>query len=81
MASHDDNSDLPITWPFRAAGTILMGAIIWFLGGFAVEDAGEHLPSHLAISQLLVLIAVLLVVGGGIYNGTRERERRRRHQA
>lgn len=81
MASHQDNSDLPITWPFRLAGTLLMASIAWFLVGFAVEDAGEHLPNHLGISELLLLIAVLFVVGGGIYNGARERERRRQRES
>jgi len=57
-----------------------MGAIIWFCMGFAVEDAGEHLAGHFEIFQLGLLISLLLVVGGGIYNHVRDRDRERRQQ-
>ena len=39
MASHDGDSRLPMTWPFRAAGTLVMLALVWFCFGFAFEDA------------------------------------------
>ncbi len=43
MAAHngDGPQDLPATWPFRAAGTLLIAALIWFCLGFAIEDIGN----------------------------------------
>ena len=39
MAHNGDGpQDLPATWPFRAAGTLLIAALIWFCLGFAIED-------------------------------------------
>ena len=76
MASHNYPADLPITWPFRAAGTLVMIALAWFCAGFAIEDVGEHLPNHSGIFYLLLLASLLLVIGGGVYNGSREKKRR-----
>lgn len=39
MASHSSDDGLPITWPFRAAGTLVILALAWFCFGFAFEDA------------------------------------------
>lgn len=39
VASHSSDEGLPITWPFRTAGTLVMVALAWFCFGFAFEDA------------------------------------------
>lgn len=39
MASHSSDDGLPVTWPFRAAGTLVVLALTWFCFGFAFEDA------------------------------------------
>lgn len=76
MASDNYPDDLPATWPFRAAGTVLLIALAWFCAGFALEDIEEPLPNHTGIFYLLILAAIVLVVAGGIYNSQRERKRK-----
>ncbi len=75
MASTNYPDDLPITWPFRTAGTLLMIALAWFCTGFALEDIEEPLPNHSEVFYLLLLIGLVFVVGGGVYNSRRERKR------
>lgn len=79
MAAHngDGPQDLPSTWPFRAAGTLLIAALIWFCLGFAIEDLGNTLEAHLPIFWLLLLVAVALVLLGAAVNIQRERSRKR----
>ncbi len=71
------HQDLPATWPFRAAGTILIVAMVWFCLGFALEDVGEELSNHLPVFWLLILAAVVFVAGGAAFNIARERRRKR----
>lgn len=80
MAQHEaaGQSDLPATWPFRVAGTLLIAALVWFCLGFAIHDTGEELSGHMPVFQLLLAAAVVFVVGGGIFN--LQRERHRKHQ-
>lgn len=79
MASDDDRfpPDLPSTWPFRAAFTVLIVALTWFCLGFAIEDLGNELNAHLPIFWLLILATVLLMILGAAINISRERRRRR----
>ena len=72
VAPSHDTSGLPITWPFRAAGTLTMIALAWFCVGFALEDVGEHLPRHMDLFWILLLISFVLVVGGGVYNSRKD---------
>jgi hypothetical protein len=78
MAHDAGPSDLPATWPFRAAGTLAILAMIWFCLGFAMEDVGGELKGHLPVFWLLLLGGLILVIGGAAFNV--QRERRRTHQ-
>jgi hypothetical protein len=78
LAAHNDvPQDLPSTWPFRAAGTLLIAALIWFCLGFAIEDLGNTLDAHLPVFWLLLLGGVVLVLLGAAVNIQRERSRKR----
>ena len=78
MASDKYPDDLPTTWPFRAAGTLVIIALAWFCLGFALEDIEEPLANHLDIFFLLLLVSLVLVIGGAIYNSWLERKRQQR---
>ena len=71
------HQDLPATWPFRAAGTVLIVAMVWFCAGFAIKDTGDELANHLPVFWLLILASVVLVAGGAAFNIARERRRKR----
>ena len=78
MASGGDRyKDLPATWPFRAAGTIFIVAMVWFCLGFAIKDTGDELSGHMDVFWLLIVAGVLFVIGGAIFNIQRERRRKR----
>lgn len=71
------HQDLPATWPFRAAGTILVVAMVWFCLGFAIEDMGEELSGHMPVFWTMILASIVLVAGGAVFNISRERRRKR----
>jgi undecaprenyl pyrophosphate phosphatase UppP len=73
---HHDDSDLPATWPFRVAGTLLIAALSWFCLGFALEDIEEKLPAFYPVFWTLLVVGALLVLGGGLLNVQRERSRK-----
>lgn len=79
MAAQDGDQykDLPATWPFRAAGTLLIIALTWFCLGFAIEDLGDELEAHLTVFWLLLLAGAVLVVLGAAYNIQLGRRRKR----
>ena len=52
----DYPKDLPATWPFRAAGTVFIAAMVWFCMGFAIKDTGEELSNHMPVFWILILI-------------------------
>lgn len=74
----DENELLPITWPFRAAGTVMVFATIWFCLGYAIQgqQTGKTLPMHMAIFWDAIYLTIALVVFGGILNFFRERKRK-----
>ncbi|MFN8109550.1 MAG: hypothetical protein U0Y82_06845 [Thermoleophilia bacterium] len=77
-SSHtDENELLPITWPFRAAGTVLILTTVWFCMGWGIRDLGpkEKLPNHMNGFWLGLLLTVVLVVAGALMNWLRERRR------
>lgn len=77
MAQHaHDGQDLPSTWPFRLAGTLLIAAMVWFTLHFAIKDVGEPPPGFGLVFWSLVLAAVALCIGGAIVNYGRERKRK-----
>ncbi len=71
------HQDLPATWPFRAAGTILVFAMVWFCTGFAIKDTGDELANHMPVFWLMILASIVLVAGGAALNISRERRRKR----
>jgi hypothetical protein len=75
MAEHDDDGTYPSTWPFRAAGTIVIAALSWFCLGFGLEDVDKHLPAFYEIFFAGLAVAAVLIVGGGLFNMRRERAR------
>lgn len=78
MAHNDSKYEgLPATWPFRAAGTLLIVAFAWFCFGFAVEDMGDELSNHMPVFWVLLLVAAVLIVGGAALNVAQARGRRR----
>jgi hypothetical protein len=54
-----------------------MVALAWFCTGFALEDVGEHLPNHTNLFWILMGVALLLVIGGAVYNSGMDRMRRK----
>lgn len=76
MAHNNDDEGLPATWPFRAAGTVMIAALVWFCLGMGLHDVGETLPNHMEGFYLGILLTIVLVLGGAIYNSALERGRR-----
>jgi len=82
MASgnHDqENELLPVTWPFRAAGTVMIFATVWFCMGWAIkgQENGHTLAGHMTVFWISIYVTIALVVLGGVFNFYRERKRRR----
>lgn len=82
MASshHGDNELLPITWPFRAAGTVMILATIWFCTGWGIRDlsTAEHpvrLEGHMPIFWAGIALVVALLIVGGLANVAQGRRR------
>lgn len=73
MAHQNDGDGLPATWPFRAAATLLIAALVWFCLGAGLHDVGEELPAYMPIFYYTLLVGLLLVIGGAIFNLTRRR--------
>ncbi len=73
----EENELLPVTWPFRAAGTIMIFATVWFCLGWAIQgqENGHKLAYHMTVFWWSILATIVLVVAGGIYNWLRERKR------
>ena len=74
-----ENELLPVTWPFRAAGTVMIFATVWFCLGWMIkgQDNGHTLAGHMTVFWIAIYATIVLVVAGGIYNFYRERKRRR----
>lgn len=78
MAEKDSRYEgLPATWPFRAAGTLLIIAFAWFCFGFAVKDMGDELANHKPVFWALVIASAVLIAGGALYNLGQSRARKR----
>ncbi len=79
MAAQDGDQykDLPATWPFRAAFTLLLLALTWFCLGFAIEDLGNELEAHLTVFWLLLAAGALVALLGAAYNIQLGRRRKR----
>lgn len=74
----DENELLPITWPFRAAATVMVFATIWICLGWMIEgqQTGKTLPDHMTIFWDAIFLTIILVVFGGVLNFFRERKRK-----
>lgn len=74
----EENELLPITWPFRAAGTVMIFATVWFCAGWAIQgqDNGHTLYMHMTIFWWSIYLTIALCIGGGVANFYRERKRR-----
>jgi len=75
MAQHNGDEQLPATWPFRFAGTLLIAALVWFCLGMGLHDVGEELPSHMPVFFAIVAVGLAFVLGGAIYNLAQDRGR------
>lgn len=76
MAHNNHDEGLPATWPFRAAGTVMIATLVWFCLGMGLHDVGEELPNHMPVFYLGILATIVFVLGGAIYNSALERGRR-----
>lgn len=76
--AHDDKdeSGLPIVWPFTLAGFLIVVGLVWFQIGFAFEDVGRDLWQHYGVFWFCLLVGLILIIGGGIYNTVHNRRRR-----
>lgn len=79
--SVDENDDdgIPRVWPFSLAGVIIIVGLIWFQLGFAFEDMQRDLWQHYGVFWACILLAVILIIGGGIWNTLRSRRRAAAH--
>jgi hypothetical protein len=68
--------DLPATWPFRTAGTLVIAALAWFCLGFAIKDTGETLSGHMTVFWLLLVAAAVFIIGGAAWNLSKGRLRK-----
>jgi hypothetical protein len=75
MAHHHDDEKLPSTWPFRAAAVMLIAGILWFVLGMGLHDVGEELPNYLPIFWGILLVGLVFLIAGAIYNTALERGR------
>ncbi|MBI2683815.1 MAG: hypothetical protein HYX33_00235 [Actinobacteria bacterium] len=79
MAAHSDDSDLPVTWPFTFAALLTIVSMAWFTLGLAYRDStvtkelpeGKHLFARYELFWGLLVVALVLVIGGAIFNGRR----------
>ena len=71
-----DESGLPIVWPFTLAGFLFIVGLVWFQIGFAFTDVGHELWQHYGVFWFCIVVGILLIVGGGIYNTLHNRRRR-----
>jgi hypothetical protein len=77
MAQHGSGGqDLPATWPFRLAGTLIIAALVWFCLHFAIKDVGEPPKGFGLVFWGLILVSLALIIGGALVNWGRERKRR-----
>lgn len=79
MAEHKDDEGLPQVWPFTLAGVFIIVALVWFQLGFAFEDMGSALWGHYSVFWACLLVALVLIIGGGIWNTVQGRRRRMAH--
>ncbi|MBU6363001.1 MAG: hypothetical protein KGQ95_02155 [Acidobacteria bacterium] len=79
MAEQQDDEGLPKVWPFTLAGLLIVIALVWFQLGFAVHDMGRELWAHYTLFWALLLIALVLIIAGGIWNTVQGRRRRMAH--
>jgi hypothetical protein len=75
---HDDIEQLPITWPFRAAGAVMVFATFWFCMGWAIQGQNDKykVGGHMTVFWVAIYLTIALVVFGAVLNFYRERKRR-----
>jgi len=86
MAARENERDLPITWPFTTAAVLVLAALVWFCGHFAVRDPQATPPTTGFVHAFpifwgLISGAAFLIVCGAAYNIWRERRRRQALEA
>lgn len=79
----ENENNLSISWPFTFAGLCLTLALAWFCLGFAIADrklpepaeteGPTELAGHFPVFWLLLAIGAVSVIGGIVWNMTRER--------
>ena len=87
MASHGNDheipKDLPVTWPFSVGAVLVIAALVFFCGHYAVRDTLNNKPGFehfAAIFWGLILAALVLFIAGGIFNVVRNRRRLQREE-
>ena len=78
MASHEDEKDLPLVWPFLLSGVLILVALCYFCLGFAIKDVGDKLPAHFTVFWVLIAVAGVMIIVTAIYNISNEYARQRR---
>ena len=76
--AHDekDESGLPVVWPFTLGALFIVAGLIWFQIGFAFEDVGRDLWQHYGVFWFGLVVGIILIIGGGIWNTVQGRRRR-----
>ncbi len=79
MAEQKDDGGLPQVWPFTLAAFIIVVGLVWFQLGFAVHDMGRSLWAHYGVFWGCLLVGLILIIAGGIWNTVQGRRRRMAH--
>ncbi|MSO44867.1 MAG: hypothetical protein EXQ74_06155 [Thermoleophilia bacterium] len=79
MAHTTNDRGLPQVWPFTLGGLFIVIGLIWFQIGFAVHDSGKELWGHYGVFWAGLLVGVVLIVVGGVYNTVSSRRRSAAH--
>jgi hypothetical protein len=79
MAEQKDDEGLPQVWPFTLGALLIVFGLVWFQLGFAVHDMGRSLWGHYSVFWALLIVGVVIIIAGGIWNTVQGRRRRMAH--
>jgi drug/metabolite transporter (DMT)-like permease len=81
VASHEEEKDLPLVWPFLLAGVLVLLALAWFCLGFAIRDLPEphpDLPAFWGLFFAAIAVAAVMSVVAAISNLSNEYARQKK---